>query len=75
MSRSATIVISYVMISTSIPANEAIKFVQKKHSKTYPNQHFIEELIKLEKQLKAGRDIQKLPFEIQKEEEKKEYEY
>eukprot|EP00347_Sterkiella_histriomuscorum_P005664 403355733 len=65
MSRSATIVISYVMISQDMPAKEAAKFVSKKHPKTFPNPHFILELEELEKQIKSGNKIQKLPFEMQ----------
>lgn len=52
-SRSTTIVCAYVMIRCRINAEEAIKFVKKKHYDTFPNPGFISQLLDFEEILMA----------------------
>ena len=48
MSRSATLVIAYVMFKNNFTLEEAFNFVKDKHPRTKPSYGFIQELKKFE---------------------------
>ena len=55
ISRSSTIVISYVMKKLKIGFHEAFEFVQERHPNTDPNIGFIQQLQEYEKQIKEEK--------------------
>ena len=63
-SRSATVVIAYLMWKKKIPYEEALKFVQEKRYIVWPNPGFKEQLKLFDKKLKEkDYDIDKIKFE------------
>ena len=63
-SRSATIVIAYLMWSKKMPYKEALEFVKKKRSIVWPNFGFKDQLELFEKELiDKNYDIDKIKFE------------
>ena len=63
-SRSATIVIAYIMWSKKMTYSKAFNFVKNKRSIIYPNTGFIEQLKLFEKELiKNDYDIDKIKFD------------
>ena len=63
-SRSASIVIAYIMWTKKMPFKEALEFVQKKRFIVYPNFGFREQLQLFEKELiEKNYDIDKIKFE------------
>ena len=63
-SRSATIVIAYLMWSKKMPYKEALEFVKKKRSVIRPNPGFKAQLELFEKELiDKNYDIDKIKFE------------
>ena len=54
ISRSASIVIAYIMYKNKMPFNEAFDFVSKKRKVISPNTGFKDQLIKFEKIMKEN---------------------
>ena len=70
-SRSATIVIAYLMWSQKKPYKEALEFVQHKRAIVSPNDGFLDQLQLFEKELiEKNYDIDKIKFEEIKREPK-----
>ena len=62
-SRSATIVIAYIMWKEKKPMDDAIKFVQSKRNAVYPNYGFTKQLRMFENLLKENEyDLNKINF-------------
>ena len=62
-SRSASVVIAYVMWAQKMPFKEALDFVSKKRSAVFPNQGFKDQLKKFEGILKENNyDLNKIDF-------------
>ena len=57
ISRSASLVIAYIMDVTGCPANDAIRFVQKKRFCIFPNEGFRQQLMEYEPILQARRSL------------------
>ena len=75
-SRSATIVIAFLMWSKKMPFKEALEFVKKKRSIVWPNFGFKDQLELFEKELiDKNYDIGKIKFEEIKWEPKNYYEF
>ena len=73
-SRSATVVIAYIMWIKKMPFKEALEFVQKKRFIVYPNPGFIHQLQIFEKELiDKNYDIDKIKFDEIKWEPKNYY--
>ena len=73
-SRSATIVIAYLMWTKKMPSKEALDFVQKKRNIVWPNPGFKDQLELFEKELiDKNYDIDKIKFEEIKWEPKNYY--
>ena len=75
-SRSATIVIAYLMWNKKMPYKEALAFVKKKRSIVWPNPGFTDQLEIFEKELiDKNYDIDKIKFEEIKWEPKNYYQF
>ena len=75
-SRSATIVIAYIMWTKKMPFKDALEFVQQKRLIVYPNSGFRDQLQLFEKELiEKNYDINKINFEGIKWEPKNYYDY
>ena len=74
-SRSATIVIAYIMWTKKMPFKDALEFVQQKRFIVYPNCGFRDQLQLFEKELiEKNYDINKIKFDEIKWEPKDDYE-